>query len=133
MLTVLFYTSFLLITTLVGVKMYEISAVKRTALSKMFLSFDGKTEAHMNALKTYFERERMRVRILITHELPKQLHITVIHAKESAQKKYQSIIPNIRGVRILNPDRNASSFLQNLSIERQRDGKGRIEDVIINR
>lgn len=128
MLTVLFIISLLFITTLIGVKMYEIQTAKRTALSHLFVKFDGETEQRMNAIKVYFEKEKARVHAVVVNELPRQLHGTIITAKETVQKKYQSLFPNIRGVRVLNTDRDASPFLQNLSVERQRDGKGRIED-----
>lgn len=128
MLTVLFIITFVLITTLVGVKMYEISVGKQTVLTQKLAQFDPKVESMLHTAYLHAEVERHRAWYAVREDLPKEILRTAVNLKETLQKKYFSMFPNIRGVRVLNTERDASPFLQNLSIERQRDGKGRIED-----
>jgi len=128
MLTALFVISFLGIVTLLGFKMYEVAHQKETFATKALSRFDGRVEEKLTTSKELFESKKSRAESFLKEELPKHTKDTMVLIAETAKKKYGSLFPNIRGVRTFRTERNASPFLRDISSERERDGKGRIED-----
>ncbi len=128
MLITLFALSFLGIVTLLGFKMYEVAHQKETFATRALSRFDERVEEKLSTSKELFESKKNRAESFIKEELPKHTKDTMVLIAETAKKKYDSLFPNIRGVRTFRTERDASSFLRDISSERERDGKGRIED-----
>lgn len=133
MLIALFALSFLGIVTLLGFKMYEVAHQKETFATKALSRFDNTVEEKLSNSKEIFEKKKRRVESFVKEELPKHTKDTMVLFVETAKKKYESLFPNIRGVRKFRTERNASPFLRDISSERERDGKGRIEESSIDK
>ena len=128
MLTSLFVISLSGLVALLGTKMYEVSRQKQTFAGKALSRFDSTVQENLDLSKDVYEKQMNRVESFVKEELPKQTKETMVLVRDSAKKKYSSLFPNIRGVRTFRTARDASLFLQDISKERERDGKGRIED-----
>ncbi len=115
---------------LLGVKMYEIGRDERVLALKLLSRFDDHVERKIEVIHEVYQKKRHRATRFAREDLPHHSKQAIDIFVEAVWKKYHSVFPNVRGVRMLRTDRDASEFLQTISAERVKDGKGWIEDNI---
>ena len=133
MITAIFIASLCTVVFMIGTKMYELSKQTQTLQSRLLSRFDNKIQKNISFLDDSYQRERERVSVFLSVDVPKYSKETFDTTFGLVSKKYQSLFPNIRGVRALSTERDASDFLQTISSERYRDGKGSIEDMPVTK
>lgn len=128
MLITIFLISMFAMLFLLGMKMYEVAHTKSVVTSRVMSRFDGSVQENVTKLNDATDERINRAKTFIMHEVPKHSLETFYHVKNKSKERYRSMVLNTRGVRVLRNKRDASKFLQNISQERERDGKGWIED-----
>ncbi len=128
MLVIVFIISFLVVTLLLSMKMYEVAHGRSVSALKLLSRFDSRAEVKMTKVKGLYEKEKNQVKTFVREDLPRHALDATIAIQNKIKEKYHSVFLNTRGVRVLRTDRDASDFLRNISEDRERDGKGRIEE-----
>jgi hypothetical protein len=108
--------------------MYEVAHKKRVLVLKALSRFDDKAEAKMIEVRSLYEKEKNQLKTFVRVDLPRYAMDATVVVQKKIKEKYHSVFLNTRGVRVLRTDRDASDFLRNISEDRERDGKGRIEE-----
>ncbi len=128
MLTFLFIFSFFVILVLLIVKVYETKKEKRFFALKALSHFDTSLEKKFGEVKVKYEKEKENAAFLASVELPRQTRNMFLAAKGALRQKYATMLPNIRGSRILKNAGTASEFLRDIAEHKKENGGGRIEE-----
>lgn len=70
--------------------------------------------------------------LYLKNELPKHAKSILIQTKRGIEEKYATILPNIRGNKVLNKNGKVSEFLKDITKHKEENGGGRIEEESIN-
>lgn len=130
MVLTIFIVSFFVITTLVVVKMYEVKKNSKTSITKKLSTYDDVVSAHLDEVRDVSIDNINKASVFVKKELPRKTKENIAILKGAVKEKYQAVLPNIRGIRVLNQKGKVSQFLQDIQHDRDRVGKGRIEDFL---
>jgi hypothetical protein len=130
MVLTIFIVSFFVITTLVVIKMYEVKKNSKTSITKKLSTYDDVVSAHLDEVRDVSIDNINKASVFVKKELPRKTKENIAILKGAVKEKYQAVLPNIRGIRVLNQKGKVSQFLQDIQHDRDRVGKGRIEDFL---
>jgi hypothetical protein len=129
MLTFLFIFSFFGILLLLAVKVYETKKEKQVFILKALSRLDNPIENKLSKVKERYVIEKERAEYMAKVELPRQSKEMFFAAKDALQQKYVTMLPNIRGSRILTKAGEASEFLRDITEHKKENGRGRIDEI----
>jgi hypothetical protein len=124
----LFAASLMVIVLMLSVKVYEVSHNRKSFTSRIFSQFDPGLDKRYRASLEFYDRRREWALLFLRHELPRHSRDVFTLLRDSVYDKYRSVLPNIRGMRVLRSNREASPFLQDIKNHKEREGVGRIEE-----
>lgn len=126
----IFLVSLIVIFLMLLMKAYEVSYQRRSFSAKILSRFDHILAKQYRASLDSYDRGREWTLMFLREELPKQSREAATLLRTVMYDKYRSILPNIRGMRVLRPSREASPFLRDIRDHKEKSGKGRIEDSL---
>ncbi len=130
MVLTIFIVSFVGIATLVVIKMYELKRQSTTVVTKKLSEYDEQVTSQIREVQGMSQEGLDKASTFVRNELPRKALENATLLKGAIKEKYQTILPNIRGIRVLSQKGKVSQFLQDIQHDRDRVGKGRIEDFL---
>lgn len=131
MLTYTFALSFFGVFGMILVKVYENSRRRRIFLSQSLSRFDVKVQEKIETMRLNIDRYLHKFNSLVREDIPKYSRYSFFVARKTVKEKYDTLIPNLRGNRVLRKNGDVSSFLKDIAKHKQEQGAGRIEDESI--
>ena len=126
-LIVIFSLSFLGLAVMFALKIYENNSGQKTFLSGLS-KHDEYVDVKLNEIKGRVVKTGDDVLHLATTKLPAHAIHTAMQTKDILKEKYEKILPDIRGSRILKKGGKISEYLKKITDHKEQNGKGRIED-----
>lgn len=128
MLVVLFSFSFLVITFLLGFKVFENKVKRQTFVTKALSKFDTPISQRLETSRAQYENSKNKAISFVVEKIPQGAKGLVAQSKKALQEKYVTMLPNVRGSRTLNQKETTSEFLKDISKHKEESGGGRIEE-----
>jgi hypothetical protein len=128
----IFAVSLIGVIAMISIKVFEIKQHRKTWLFVYLSRFDGELSVQVKNLSQRFDLLDEQAVLFFKEKLPRQVKYFFLLLKKNMKEKYENILPNIRGSRILRKDGNVSAFLRDISKHKEENGGGRIDDEIDN-
>lgn len=112
-------------------KVYENGRRRRIFISQALSRFDVKVQGQMEKMRFFIDRYSHKIGTLIKEDIPRYSRYSFFIAKKTIKEKYDTLLPNLRGSRVLRKNGDVSSFLKDIARHKQERGGGRIEDESI--
>ena len=116
---------------MLSIKVFEIKQHRKTWLFKYLSRFDVETSTMMQKLLQRFDLLDEQVVLFFKEKFPRQSKYFFLLIKRNMMEKYENILPNIRGSRILKKEGNVSAFLRDISKHKEENRGGRIDDDMV--
>lgn len=131
MITYTFALSFVGVFGMIILKVYENGRRRRIFISQALSRFDVRVQEQIEKMRFTIERYSNKVNVLVREDIPRYSRYSFFVAKRTVMEKYDNLLPNLRGNRILRKNGDVSSFLKDIAKHKQERGGGRIEDESI--
>lgn len=128
MFTYLFLVSLFAIALLLSVKVFENTKKRRFLAMEIISKLDAPIKAKFDMSAEVLEDKKKKTIFYLKNELPKHAKSILIQTKRSIEEKYATILPNIRGNKVLNKNGKVSEFLKDITKHKEENGGGRIEE-----
>ena len=127
MLVWLFSLSLVGIILLLSLKLYENAKGRKIFVFQKLSRFDKPLKEKTDQGKQIIEEKSQRVGTFVRDELPLHTRNTVNSFVGALKEKYVTMLPNIRGNRVLHDNGKVSEFLKDIARHREENGGGKIE------
>lgn len=128
MLTYTFALSCAGVFGMIILKVYENGRRRRIFISQALSRFDVKVQVQMEKMRLSVDRYSHKISTLIKEDIPRYSRYSFFIVKKTIKEKYDTLLPNLRGNRVLRKNGDVSSFLKDIARHKQERGGGRIED-----
>ena len=126
-LLIIFCVSLLGIAVMLSLKIYENNTGRQTFLGKLS-KHDEKVGIKLSEIREQASKVGDEAFTFTTTKLPAHAIHTAIQAKDILKEKYEKIIPDIRGGRILKQGGKISEYLKEIAQHKKQNGTGRIDE-----
>ena len=127
----IFVISLIGVMAMLSIKVFEIKQHRKTWLFNYLSRFDEETSTMMQKLSQRFDLLDEQAVLFFKEKFPRQSKYFFLLLKKNMREKYENILPNIRGSRILRKDGKVSAFLRDISKHKEENGGGRIDDDMV--
>ena len=133
MLQIVFIFSLVMVTLMVVVRTYEYEKKKETFFARFFARYDARFELRISKLLSWFDLKIKKIYFALSHELPRHTKYFFLLIKKSYREKYDAVLLDTRGTRVLKQDGEVSSYLKDLSQDKMIGSGGEIVDNTVGR